>query len=554
LAGESVRGMNENDLNLRAEEIFDEQLSAIQRRTDRMFAVLFVLQWIFAVGCAVLITPHTWVAARSSVHFHVWMALLLGGALSAMPIYLAWVRPGTLLTRMIVASAQVMYSALLIHLTGGRIETHFHIFGSLAFLAFYRDWRVYVPATILIVADHTVRGLFWPESVFGVLTATPWRSLEHAGWVVFEEIFLIWNCLLAIKEMKASALARAGMEASQMTVESVIDERTMELEQRTIELAESLERSHTLELQVVQGQKLESIGQLAAGIAHEINTPMQFVYDNIEYLGDAADKLFRVVEAYQRNLQGTGPHRPWQERLAEVNRVIEETRFAQIREQIPAAIQESREGIERVIAIVRAMKEFSHPGQEEKVGVDLNNAVCSTMTISRNRWKYVAELELDLDPDLPTLACVPAEINQVLLNLVVNAADAIVAKLGENSEQKGFILVRTLHDSDNVYIEVSDTGCGIPAQVRNRIFDPFFTTKEVGKGTGQGLAICYNIVVNKHCGRFDVESKVGEGTKFRVTMPHVCQAAVAGDDESSHGLSDPQLHQAIGESTPVFID
>jgi signal transduction histidine kinase len=165
------------------------------------------------------------------------------------------------------------------------------------------------------------------------------------------------------------------------------------------------------------------------------------------------------------------------------------------------------------------MKEFSHPGHEDKVGVDLNNAVCSTMTITRNRWKYVAELELDLDPDLPTLHCVPAELNQVLLNLIVNAADAIADKVGENSGQKGIITVRTRRDDDHVVIVVADTGCGIPDEIRNRIFDPFFTTKEVGKGTGQGLAICYNVIVNKHHGSIDVRSVPGMGTRFIVRIP-----------------------------------
>jgi signal transduction histidine kinase len=165
------------------------------------------------------------------------------------------------------------------------------------------------------------------------------------------------------------------------------------------------------------------------------------------------------------------------------------------------------------------MKEFSHPGQDERVGVDLNNAVCSTMTITRNRWKYVADLELDLDQDLPTLRCVPAEINQVLLNLIVNAADAIADKIGDNSEVKGIIKVRTRRDDEYVLIEVADTGCGIPNEIRNRIFDPFFTTKDVGKGTGQGLAICYNVIVNKHHGLLDVESTPGVGTKFTVAIP-----------------------------------
>jgi hypothetical protein len=280
-----------------------------------------------------------------------------------------------------------------------------------------------------------------------------------------------------------------------------------------------LTEQRQLQCDLAQAQRLEAIGQLAAGIAHEINTPMQFLSDNIEFLSDCSKRLFEVVDGYQRNLFSDGQERSWAERREELADMIERNRFESIREQVPQAITESLEGIQRVIHIVRAMKEFSHPGNEQKVGVDLNNAVCSTVTITRNRWKYVAELELDLDSDLPTLNCVPADINQVLLNLIVNAADAIAEKVGEEGAEKGQITVRTGSDGENIIIEVEDTGCGISDTIRNRIFEPFFTTKEVGKGTGQGLSICYNVVVRKHQGTIDVMSNVGEGTTFRVSLP-----------------------------------
>ena len=280
-----------------------------------------------------------------------------------------------------------------------------------------------------------------------------------------------------------------------------------------------LSEQKRLQCELSQAQRLEAIGQLAAGIAHEINTPMQFLSDNIEFLSDCSNRLFEVVDGYQENLFSGAAQKPWAERKRELSEMIERNQFNLIREQVPQAIAESLEGIQRVIHIVRAMKEFSHPGNEQKVGVDLNNAVSSTATIARNRWKYVAELELDLDPDLPTLNCVPADINQVLLNLIVNAADAIAEKVGEDGAEKGQITVRTGTDGENIVVEVEDTGCGIPDDIRNRIFDPFFTTKDVGKGTGQGLAICYNVVVNKHQGTIDVLSTPGIGTTFRVLLP-----------------------------------
>ena len=275
-------------------------------------------------------------------------------------------------------------------------------------------------------------------------------------------------------------------------------------------------------------QKLESIGALAAGIAHEINTPMQFVSDNIEFLDDCSHRLFEVVDAYHNNLVTDSEPKAWGIRWAELVEFIQHSQFTRMRDQIPQAIVESREGIERVIGIVKAMKEFSHPGDEVKVDVDLNNAIQSAVTITRNRWKFAARMALDLDPNLPTVRSIPGEIHQVLLNLIVNASDAIVEKNGEESEELGTIAIRTSHTEYEVTIKVEDSGCGIPDDVRNRVFDPFFTTKDVGKGTGQGLAICYNIVVNKHRGSLDVESRAGVGTTFRVTLP-----LAAGVDDSA---------------------
>src|SRR3954470_15067746 len=172
------------------EAIFNEHQQAIHKRTDRMFAGLMVIQWLAGVAAAYWISPTTWSGTTSQTHLHVWAALLLGGAISSLPIALALWRPGYFSTRYTVAVAQMLMGALLIHVMGGRIETHFHVFGSLAFLSFYRDWQVLVPATVFVAADHLIRGLFWPESVFGVVTPNNWRWLEHAGWVLFEDLWL----------------------------------------------------------------------------------------------------------------------------------------------------------------------------------------------------------------------------------------------------------------------------------------------------------------------------------------------------------------------------
>src|SRR5260370_9562151 len=184
-----------------AKDLFTDQQQAIFKHTDRMFAVLMVVQWIAGIAAALWISPRTWTGQYSQTHIHVWAAVFLGGGVSIFPIILVVARSGSSSTRYVIAIAQMLMSALLIHLTGGRIETHFHVFGSLAFLSFYRDWRVLVPATAVVAADHILRGVFWPQSVYGVLAASNWRWLEHAGWDFFENTFLYLSIRPSVSDM-----------------------------------------------------------------------------------------------------------------------------------------------------------------------------------------------------------------------------------------------------------------------------------------------------------------------------------------------------------------
>jgi two-component system, NtrC family, sensor kinase len=279
-----------------------------------------------------------------------------------------------------------------------------------------------------------------------------------------------------------------------------------------------LERT-IMDLQLRQAQKLESIGQLAAGIAHEINTPTQYIGDNTRFLTDAFRDLselraqFRILEQAARE-QGFQP-----QLVAQLEQTMKRIDLDYLEREIPSALQQSIEGIERVAKIVLAMKEFSHPGTEEKSPVNINRAIESTVTVARNTWKYVADLDLQLDPKLPAIPCLPGEFNQVILNLVVNAAHAIADVVGENSGLKGRITISTAMVGGNAEIRIADTGGGIPDQIRDRIFDPFFTTKPVGKGTGQGLAITRSVIVDKHGGTIAFDTRIGEGTTFILTLP-----------------------------------
>ncbi len=293
------------------------------------------------------------------------------------------------------------------------------------------------------------------------------------------------------------------------------------------DLKRAEQQRREMESALHQAQKLEAIGQLAAGIAHEINTPIQYVGDNLSFLRDAFNGLQQVLKQQGRLGETLAPAlidksaRPQPEgSMAGIN-------LAYLLKEIPNAISQSLLGIDRVTSIVRAMKEFSHPGNGEKQYIDLNRAIQNALTMCRNEWKYVADVVTDLSPDLPLVHCSPGDINQVILNLVVNAAHAICE--AGNGAGKGTILIQTRKGQNWVEIRVHDTGTGIPEQFKPKIFTPFFTTKEVGKGTGLGLAISRSIVVGKHGGSIDFETEAGKGTTFIVRLPLASE-----NDSESH--------------------
>jgi PAS domain S-box-containing protein len=274
-----------------------------------------------------------------------------------------------------------------------------------------------------------------------------------------------------------------------------------------------------LEKQLAQAQKLRSIGQLASGIAHEINTPTQYVGDNIRFLKDAFEDLIGVLQGDEELLAAARGGVVSAELIRRLQDGRERADLEYLVSEVPVAIQHTLEGVERISKIVRAMKDFAHPGREEKAPADLNQIIDSTVTVARNEWKYVADMQTDFDRSLPPVLCHPAEIGQVILNLVINAAHAIEDVVKQGRAAKGGITIATRRRDGWAEIRISDTGSGIPENIRHRIFDPFFTTKEIGRGTGQGLAICYPVIVGKHGGRITFDSEVGRGTTFTIGLP-----------------------------------
>ena len=287
------------------------------------------------------------------------------------------------------------------------------------------------------------------------------------------------------------------------------------VEKRTEQLQKEMEEKEMLEADLRLSQKLESIGQLAAGIAHEINTPIQYVGDNTHFLRKVFEDIFKLIEHYQATLPFLDQNNPDMSRQA--REVEEEIDLEFIQEQVPQSFTSSMEGIQRVADIVVSLKEFAHPDVAEKSPSDLNRSIHNTINVARNEFKYVADVELELG-DLPLVPCHPGDVNQAILNLIVNAAHAIGDVIGEGGG-KGKIRIRSFVEDNEAVVEIADTGGGIPDEIAAKIFDPFFTTKGVGKGSGQGLAISRSILVEKHAGNLDFTSEVGKGTTFQIRLP-----------------------------------
>jgi PAS domain S-box-containing protein len=298
------------------------------------------------------------------------------------------------------------------------------------------------------------------------------------------------------------------------------------------QVREEARQRQEMETQLQLAQKLESIGRLAAGIAHEINTPTQFIADNARFLMESFRQLETVV-ARHRELRTAVAKVPELDELSRAAEAIEkEAELDYLLKEIPKTLQQSLDGLGRIGRIVRSMKEFAHPNSPDLALTDLNRAIETAITVSRHEWKYVAEVVMDFAPDLPPVPCLIDAFGQVILNLVINAAHAIhdaLRRRGEQGAARGTITVRTRHDGSWAYIEVQDTGTGIPAAIRDRIFDPFFTTKGVGKGTGQGLSIVRNVIVHEHRGEVDFVTEEGRGTTFRIRLP----LTLPGPDDTS---------------------
>ncbi|MEW6517676.1 MAG: ATP-binding protein [candidate division FCPU426 bacterium] len=345
---------------------------------------------------------------------------------------------------------------------------------------------------------------------------------ENSCFPIFDD----WGEIIAGAEVCRNISDRVGLEDEVKQRNIELGQLNTRLHQQTVQLTETLQRLENevrqreqTEVNLRHAQKLQAVGQLAAGIAHEINTPTQFVGDNLRFLMDSFNGILRLLAEYRRALAEVPASLEKESFVRQLQATESETDLPYLQENVPSALSQAVDGISRITSIVRAMKDFAHPDRRDKSPADLNRALRSTLTIARNEYKYVADIETDFG-DLPSVVCHFGDMNQVFLNLLVNAAHAIGDVVGKSgSGGRGLIGVRTRREGEFVRIDISDTGCGIPEDARERIFEPFFTTKEVGRGSGQGLAIARSIVEVMHGGTLTFESQIGKGTTFTIRLP-----------------------------------
>ncbi len=602
-----------DSISLRAAELFKEQQQSIVKHTDRIFAWLMVCQWVFGVAMALYVSPRTWTGTESQIHLHVWAAVLLGGVVTSLPVLLALMQPGRVLTRHMIAIGQMLMSGLLIHLTGGRIETHFHVFGSLAILAFYRDWKVLISATAVVYVDHLLRGAVWPQSVYGVLNATIWRSLEHAGWVIFEDTFLIISIRKSLSEMHLVAERQAGLESLKAGIEQTVAERTADLTQENIERRQAEEKLRKSQAQLAQAQQIARMGswewdlvdnkvtwseetQRLYGhkpedsgsrmetclervhpndlprvnkiMAEALRTRQSFVCDHRVLLPNGTErvmqgrgevlvneqgepiKMFGIVQDITEAKHAEEALHRSEEQLRQSQKMEAVGRLAggvahdfnnlltviggyctlalqktERTDPLQKNIIEIQRASERAGSLTSQLLAFSRKQVLRPRVLQLNDVVHGMEKMLRRLIGEDIELSTNFEPSLGRVKADPGQIEQVIMNLVVNARDAMprggkltVSTTNTAVDHTTSFRNRTLEAGDYVLLAISDNGMGMTEEVKAHLFEPFFTTKGLGKGTGLGLATCHGIVCQSG-GDIRVYSELNAGTTFKIYLP-----------------------------------
>ena len=370
-----------------------------------------------------------------------------------------------------------------------------------------------------MASNRTVAGTDSDDRTRECVIATPLNAdHEHASVVIGYRTGVdrpFTDADIAAIELLAGSAARASENAR---LYEWISEESAKLAAAQSEIRTAYDQLATAQAQLLQAQKLEAIGELASGIAHEINTPIQFIGDNAQFLGEVAPEIARFHRSALTLAEKAREMPALADSVAAVLEAAEEADLAETDREIADALLQIQEGVSRVAGIVRAMKDFAHQGGDTKTPIDLNSTIETTIAVARNEWKYHCDVVLDLDDGLPPVPALAGPLKQAILVIVVNAAQAVQDAVGD-SGQKGTIAISTAQRGDTAVLKITDSGTGIPEEIQNRVFDPFFTTKDVGRGSGQGLTICRSAIVDQHGGTLEFETEPGVGTTFIITLP-----------------------------------
>jgi signal transduction histidine kinase len=496
-------------IDARAEHLLVEYQDAQWKQTDRMFAVLLFIQWLACIAVALWISPRAWEGLESHIHPHVWAAVYLGGLIAALPIALVIVRPGEAITRYVISVAQVTHSALLIHLSGGRIETHFHVFGSLAFLSFYRDWRVLIPATVVVAVDHALRGIFWPESVFGIATTSPWRWMEHAGWVVFEDIILVWACVRGAKELAMLAMRQAELEATNQRVEAEVQRQTVRLESVSQELIGTARRAGMAEIAT---GVLHNVGN----VLNSVNVSATVVVDRLK--SSEVSSLVKVGEMLQSNQTNMQEFLTADKRGKQLPGFLIELADCMQKEHqgILQELNTVATGLDHIKQIVSAQQQHAKSGSA-RVKVTPDELFESAVSMDIGVWQ-IENLTITRDfQQIGTIVLDKHRVMQILINLLSNAKKAVLAS--PNPEKRIELSTRKIVEGDKSSIQfiVKDNGIGIDPENLAKIFGHGFTTS--ADGHGFGLHSAAN-AASEMGGKLNVDSEgLGKGATFMLELP-----------------------------------
>ena len=503
----------------RARELFEEHRKSIFIRTDRLFAWLMPLQWLAGVGLALWLSPKTWAGQHSSIHPHVLAAVFLGGVITSWPVFCAIMRSGTAMTRHTIAIGQVLMSALLIHLSGGRIETHFHIFGSLAFLAFYRDWRVLLSATVVVAVDHFVRGIYFPLSVFGALTVSPFRWLEHAGWVVFEDIFLVISIRQSLAEMLGIAERQAALETVNAGIERTVVERTAELTKEIVERKNAEVEVERMNKELLDISRKAGMAEVATNVLHNVGNVLKSVNVSHTLISDRVLKsriggVAKTANLLKKNAGELGTFfttdpagQKVPDYLGKLGGLLSEEQGEMLKE-----LQSLGKNIDHIKEIVAVQQSYSNVnGVREMLPLEILVEDALRMNAAA-MVRHKIEIIRDYG-DVPAIPVEKHKVLQILVNLVSNAKYS----LGEHGRDSKRLTLSIGRLEDHVIVSVADNGLGIASENLTRIFAHGFTTKKTGHGFGLHSGV---LAAREMGGNLTVTSDgPGKGAVFTLHLP-----------------------------------